>query len=40
MNSRRAALRVDGETAPYVIDGAMDGSPFRTYIEQVLVPTF
>lgn len=34
-----AALRVDGITAPYVIDGAMDGSAFLAYVEQVLVPT-
>jgi transposase len=34
-----AALRVDGVTAPYVIDGAMDGPAFIAYIEQVLAPT-
>jgi transposase len=34
-----AALRVDGVTAPYVIDGAMDGPAFLAYVEQVLVPT-
>ena len=34
-----AALRVDGLTAPYVIDDAMDGVTFMAYIEQVLVPT-
>jgi transposase len=34
-----AALRVDGLTAPYVIDGAMDGATFMAYVEQVLVPT-
>lgn len=34
-----AALRVDGVTAPYVIDGAMDGPAFLTYVEQVLAPT-
>ena len=34
-----AALRIDGVTAPYVIDGAMDGPAFLAYIEQVLVPT-
>jgi transposase len=33
------ALRVDGVTAPYVIDGAMDGPAFLAYVEQVLVPT-
>ncbi len=34
-----AALRVDGVTAPYVIDGAMDGPAFLAYTERVLVPT-
>jgi hypothetical protein len=34
-----ATLRVDGVTAPYVIDGAMDGPAFLAHIEQVLVPT-
>lgn len=34
-----AALRVDGLTAPSVIDGAMDGASFIAYVEQVLVPT-
>jgi len=34
-----AALRIDGLTAPTVIDGAMDGPSFLAYIEQVLVPT-
>ena len=34
-----AALRVDGVTAPYVIDGAMDGPAFIAYVEQVLAPT-
>ena len=34
-----AALRVEGVAAPYVIDGAMDGSAFLAYVEQVLVPT-
>lgn len=34
-----AALRIDGLTAPYVIDGAMDGPAFLAYVEQVLVPT-
>jgi hypothetical protein len=29
-----------GVTAPYVIDGAMDGRAFLAYVEQVLVPTF
>jgi transposase len=34
-----AALRVDGLTAPYVVDGAMDGPAFMAYISRVLVPT-
>jgi transposase len=34
-----AALRIDGLTAPFVIDGAMDGPSFLAYLEQVLVPT-
>ena len=34
-----AGLRVDGLTAPYVIDGAMDGPAFLAYVEQVLAPT-
>src|SRR5262252_9427171 len=34
-----AALRFDCLTAPYVIDGAMDGPSFLAYVEQVLVPT-
>ena len=34
-----AALRFRGMTAPYVIDGAMDGPTFIAYIEQVLAPT-
>ena len=34
-----AGLRVDGMTAPYVIDGSMDGPAFLAYVEQVLAPT-
>ncbi|WP_338834442.1 IS630 family transposase [Bradyrhizobium septentrionale] len=34
-----AALRFRGMTAPYVIDGAMDGPTFIAYVEQVLAPT-
>lgn len=34
-----AALRIDGLTAPYVADGAMDGPSFLAYVEQVLAPT-
>ena len=33
-----AALRLDGITAPWLLDGAMDGQAFRTYVERVLVP--
>ncbi len=34
-----AALRLDGLTAPLVIDGAPNGDPFVGYVEQVWVPT-
>lgn len=34
-----AALCINGVTAPYVIDGAMDGATFVAYVEQVLAPT-
>jgi transposase len=34
-----AALRIDGLTAPTVIDGAMNGPSFIAYVEQVLTPT-
>ena len=27
-----AAIRVDGVTAPYVVDGAMDGAAFLAYV--------
>jgi transposase len=33
------ALRLDGMTAPMVIDGAMHGAAFLAYVEQLLVPT-
>jgi transposase len=33
------ALRVDGITAPMVLDGPMNRAAFLAYIEQVLVPT-
>ena len=33
------ALRLGGMTAPMVLDGAMNGSAFLAYVEQVLVPT-
>jgi len=34
-----AALRLDGLTAPTVIDGAMNGPSFIAYVEQVLAPS-
>ena len=34
-----AALRQDAITAPWVIDGPINGEIFRTYVEQVLAPT-
>jgi transposase len=34
-----AALRCDGITAPWVIDGPINGSIFRTYVEEILAPT-
>lgn len=33
------ALRVEGMTAPMVLDGPMNRAAFQAYIEQVLVPT-
>ncbi len=33
------ALRLVGLTAPMVLDGAIHGAAFLTYVEQVLVPT-
>jgi transposase len=33
-----AGLRHDGVIAPFVLDGAMTGEVFRTYVEQVLAP--
>lgn len=32
------ALRLGGMTAPFVYDGAMNGTVFLAYVEQVLVP--
>ena len=32
-------LRCDGLTAPFVIDGPINGEWFRTYVEKVLAPT-
>jgi transposase len=34
-----AALRQEGITAPWLIEGPIDGESFRTYVESVLVPT-
>ena len=34
-----AALRHDRVTAPWLIDGAIDGQSFLQYVEEVLVPT-
>jgi transposase len=33
------ALRLDGMTAPMLLDGPMDREMFQAYIEQVLLPT-
>lgn len=34
-----AALRLDGMTAPMVLDGAMTGDFFQAYVDQVLIPS-
>lgn len=34
-----AALRLDGITAPMVLDGAMSGAAFLAYVRQLLAPT-
>lgn len=34
-----AGLRTTGITAPYVLDGAVNGAIFRAYVEQMLAPT-
>ncbi len=34
-----AGLRVDGLSAPMVLDGAMNGAAFKAYVEQVLAPS-
>ena len=39
MTTFTAGLRLSGMTAPMVLDGAMNGTAFLAYIEQVLVPT-
>jgi len=33
-----AGLTTDGLIAPWLLDGAMDGDAFRTYVAEVLVP--
>ena len=33
-----AGLRASGITAPWLLDGAMNGQAFRTYVEAVLGP--
>ena len=35
-----AALRCDAVTAPFVLDGPINGEAFLAYVEQILVPTF
>ena len=34
-----AGLRLDGLSAPLVLDGPIDGETFRAYVEQFLAPT-
>ena len=34
-----AGLRLNGMTAPFVLDGPMDGECFLAYVEQVLAPS-
>jgi len=34
-----AGLRLDGLTAPWLLDGAMDGDAFLVYVRRVLVPS-
>ena len=33
------ALRQDGMTAPWLLDGPINGASFRVYVEQVLAPS-
>jgi hypothetical protein len=35
----RTRLCLTGITAPWVLDGPMDGDAFRTYVQHVLAPT-
>lgn len=37
--TRLAALRHDRVTAPWLIDGPINGATFQLYVEKVLVPT-
>lgn len=34
-----AALRYSGISAPFLLDGPMDGPTFKAYVEQILAPT-
>lgn len=34
-----AGLRLDGLTAPWLLDGAMDGTAFLVYVRRVLAPS-
>ena len=34
-----AGLRLNGLTAPMVLDGAMNGAAFLAYVERALIPT-
>ena len=34
-----AALRCDGVTAPWLLEGPINGESFRLYVESILVPT-
>lgn len=39
MTTFTAGLRLNGMTAPMVLDGPMDGECFLAYVEQILSPT-
>jgi len=39
MTTFTAGLRLNGMTAPLVLDGPMDGECFLAYVEQILAPT-
>ena len=34
-----AALRLEGMTAPMILDGAMNGGAFRAYVRHMLAPS-